>query len=63
MYKVLKSFLWEHFLMEVHIYSQTRVLKLSRNKKDTNDITAAPFSVSFSQLPAAKKKPPKTGQL
>ena len=41
--------------MEVHIYSQTRVLKLSRNKKDTNDITAAPFSVSFSQLPAAKK--------
>ena len=30
-------------------------LKLSRNKKDLNDITAAPFSVSFSQLPAAKK--------
>jgi hypothetical protein len=31
------------------------ILKLSRNKKDLNDVTAAPFSVSFSQLPAAKK--------
>ena len=31
------------------------LLKLSRNKKDLNDVTAAPFSVSFSQLPAAKK--------
>ena len=29
------------------------LLKLSRNKKDLNDITAAPFWVSFSQLPAA----------
>ena len=41
----------------------TTILKSSRNKKDLNDVTAAPFSVSFSQLPAAKKKPPKTGQL
>ena len=32
------------------------MLKSSRNKKDLNDVTAAPFSVSFSQLPAAKKK-------
>ena len=31
------------------------LLKSSRNKKDLNDITAAPFSVSFSQLQAAKK--------
>ena len=31
-------------------------LKLSRNKKDPNDVTAAQFSVSFSQLPAAKKR-------
>ena len=31
------------------------VLKSSRNKKDLNDVTAAPFSVSFSQLAAAKK--------
>ena len=49
-----------------------RQVKSSRNKKDLNDtasctnvlndVTAAPFSVSFSQLPAAKKTP-KTGQL
>jgi hypothetical protein len=31
------------------------VLKLSRNKKDLNDVTAAPFSVFLSQLPTAKK--------
>ena len=37
-------------------------LKSSRNKKNLNDVTAAPFSVSFSQLTAAKKTP-KTGQL
>ena len=30
------------------------LLKSSRNKKDLNDVTAAPFLVSFSQLPAAK---------
>ena len=30
------------------------ILKLSRNKKDLNDVTAALFLVSFSQLPAAK---------
>ena len=36
--------------------------KLSRNKKDLNDVTAAPFLMSFSQLPAAKKTL-KTGQL
>ena len=29
-------------------------LKSSRNKKDLNDVTAALFSVSFSQLPAVK---------
>ena len=32
------------------------VLKLLQNKKDLNDVTAAPFLVSFSQLPAAKKE-------
>ena len=32
-------------------------LKSSQNKKDLNDVTAAPFSMSFSQLPAAKKHP------
>ena len=31
-------------------------LKSSRNKKDFNDVSAVPFLVSFSQLPAAKKK-------
>ena len=41
--------------MPHHIYQ--RLLKSSRNKKDLNDVTAAPFSVSFSQLPAAKKTP------
>ena len=30
-------------------------LKSSRNKKDLNDVPAAPFSVTFSHLPAAKK--------
>ena len=30
-------------------------LKSSRNKKDFDDVIAAPFLVSFSQLPAAKK--------
>ena len=33
----------------------TSCLKSSRNKKELNDVTAAPFSVSFFQLPAAKK--------
>ena len=37
-------------------------LKSSPNKNDLNDITAAPFSMSFSQLPAAEKTP-KMGQL
>ena len=31
-------------------------LKLLQNKKDLNDVTSAPFSVSFSQLPAAEKR-------
>ena len=30
------------------------LLKLSRNKKNLNDVAAAPFMVSFSQLPTAK---------
>ena len=36
--------------------SSLQMLKSSRNKKVLNDVTAALFSVSFSQLPAAKKK-------
>ena len=39
-----------------------KVLKSSLNKKDLNEATAAPFLVSFSQLPAAKDTP-KTRQL
>ena len=39
-----------------------RLLKSSRNKKDLNDVTAAPFLVFFLLL-AAEKKTPKTGQL
>ena len=38
------------------------LLKSSQNKKDLNDVTAAPFSVFFLLL-AAEKKTPKTGQL
>ena len=37
-------------------------LKLSRNKKDLNDVTAALF-LMFSLLLVAEKKTPKTGQL
>ena len=37
------------------------MLKLSRNKKDLNDVTAAPFLVFFLLL-AVEKKTPKTGQ-
>ena len=36
-------------------------LKSSQNKRDLNDITAALFSVSFSQLQAAKKQHRKRG--
>ena len=36
-------------------FTLTILLKSSRNKKDLNDVTAVPFLVSFSQLPAAKK--------
>ena len=44
----------------VHCYFTRLNLKkwdysLSRNKKDLNDVIATPFSVSFPQLPAAKK--------
>ena len=42
--------------------SEPSLLKLSQNKKDLNDITAALFLLSFSQLPAAKNTL-KTGQL
>ena len=38
------------------------LLKLSRNKKDLNDVTAAPFSVFFLLL-VAEKKTPKMEQL
>ena len=38
------------------------VAKWSRNKKDLNEVTAAPFSVSFFQLPAARN-PPKMREL
>ena len=38
------------------------LLKLSRNKKDLNDVTAAPFSVFFLLL-VAEKKTPKMGKL
>ena len=37
------------------------LLKSSRNKKDLNDITAAPFLVSFLLL-AAEKKNAKNGE-
>jgi hypothetical protein len=43
------------FLSRQQIKMKKR-LKMARNKSDLNDVTAAPFSVSFYQLPAAKKK-------
>ena len=44
------------FVLNIKRISPTVVqLKSSRSKKDLNDVTAAPFSVSFSQLPAAKR--------
>ena len=43
------------FLSRQQIKMKKR-LKMARNKSDLNDVTAAPFSVSFSQLPAAKKR-------
>ena len=47
----------------IHVkYFVLKHLKLSRNKKDLNDVTAAPFLVVFLLL-AAEKKAPKTGQL
>ena len=49
-------------LISEDIFNFDPILRSSRNKKDINDVTAAPFSVSFSQLLAAKKTP-KTGQL
>ena len=43
------------FLNPNNFYQFELQLKSSRNKKGLNDVTAARFSVSFSQLPAAKK--------
>ena len=49
----------EKILLESRIlqgfFTLTILLKSSRNKKDLNDVTAVPFLVSFSQLPAVKK--------
>ena len=42
-------------LFSKNVLADRMLLKLSRNKKDLNDVTATPFFVSFSQLPAAKK--------
>ena len=36
------------------IFNLENTVKSSQNKKDLNDVTAAPFFVSSSQLPAAK---------
>ena len=41
------------YLMSQNIFAIC--LKLSLNKKDLDDVTAVPFSSSFSRLPAAKK--------
>ena len=51
-----KSFVdWSKYQVQIQSNSKTGVLKSSRNKKDLNDVTAAPFLVSFSHLLAAKK--------
>ena len=47
------------FLKSVHSKEKDEAcfgfLKSSRNKKDLNDVTAAPLLVSLSQLPTANK--------
>ena len=37
------------------VFAEGISLKLSQNKKSLNEVTVAPFLVSFSQLPVAKK--------
>ena len=40
----------------IHRFRQNMIkVKSSQNKKDLNDVTAALFLMSFSQLPTAKK--------
>ena len=45
------------------IIISTQILKSSRNKKDLNDVTAAPFLRWVFMLLEAEKKTPKTRQL
>jgi hypothetical protein len=53
----------KNFKSPFHALQQFQGLKLSQNKKDLTDITAAPFLVLFFLMLAAEKKTPKTGQL
>ena len=63
-YLVCLSFLWRHegttrkYFPHIQGLRQSytsQVIKSSRNKKNLDGVTAAPFSVSISQLPTAKK--------
>ena len=58
MVKILSD---EAFLFLYTSIFETFRLKLSQNKNDLNDGTATLFLVSFSQLPAAKKKVTENG--
>ena len=49
-------------MMGLEVKKTLKLLKSSRNKKDLNDVIAAPFSVCVLLL-AAETKTPKTGQL
>jgi hypothetical protein len=45
-----------------NLFNFSQALKSSENKKDLNDVTAAPFLVCFFAA-GGEKKTPKTGQL
>ena len=53
--KVVYSIYYKNYVYALAYKKIQIILKSPRNKKDLNDVTAAPFLLSFSQLPAAKK--------
>ena len=54
MHEVRKLKVVQNVRIILSVKEATKLLKLSLNKKDLDDVTAAPFPVSFSQLPEAK---------
>ena len=54
MHEVRKLKVVQNVRIILSVKEATKLLKLSLNKKDLDDVTAVPFPVSFSQLPEAK---------